>query len=1278
MAARASAAEEQRSARAATTIGRHTRGTLVRQRSAYLAVEVAPLVRRMVAPPVALVVWDFDRTVLRVHAFKRGVAAADVPSRWARDVADAELFKATVAAARARGRPVAIASFGHKDVILAYLACIFGGDGDGDGGGGSPFDAADVLTPADVADSERRGSVVSMHSLASVPPPTGKPRMLRLLCKRHGVADRASVLFFDDDERNVADCVADGFARAHHTPRHFERVSMGALWPDGGDEAAAEEHPHDPTLEKTDLRPTPPEAPAPAPAAAAAAAGGERRLSLQERKEKALAAAAALAKQEEEVRARRASAEARLSEVKRRDSRSMIDAAKMPSPAAGATPPPAVDLEAAEKAAAAAAAISALPARIALHKQKTAEIAAAAAAATAAAGRGGLATPRSAEARGQQLAWLDAATEQARRQSLAAERQSAEASEDAPSPQHSEAVRQAEALQKRLSDRASPIAAFDDDDDDDDDDAQENARLGILARRLSASSFDVAADAGAAPLPLTPAAHLYAEDRGYRHDGDGDGDDDDDDDDGDERARLGMLARRLSTDGGLVHGAAAAEAVAAAAAAARRGSAAAAARAEEAMASATELTRGWMRAAEAEAVAAEAAEAEAEADGATLIIHLDLNKTILAVDEVKGYGREEVVYLEEFKGDADFLSWAQKKYGADAADADAWIAELKVSKHEPELIAHAKEYAKLNPERLASVEAALAKIRPDNSVDSFWRLLAWATKEQSGRVLVVFRTYGVDMPDMFTRCEANGYGEYIARRPDDAAAPLIWTVLHRLAGSEHFAPVASGADARDVLPCAVGGGATEPLLQPWHGVPGPKEKGTPEFKGRTELLEKSASAQFAAGAHLEPVVYLGPAKIEAQPAVGVQPAGLRLAPVDAAALKAAPPVAVGGLLPALRAVKFGGARLRIMGIQDDYKAWSRKNWRNGKPFVVAPPPAPPQLIFDDYSFTKGDAEGTYIQALYTPEGALIDGDKPTLQAKLSGEKPFAGAAGNSPLIFTALLNKKGKPSAVSEPEYFVERVTRSLALLTPAPEAAPKLGRKGSLDLVLGDGAAFAVAPAPRPSNAHEVRRSLEDATAQGATMWKPPPPSAPAPPNVRRSVVAPAAAPPAAATSPRKMLLQRGLSLDQILANAEEEQEADGGDGGGDPVAVLAIGVTASGDAAVGVAPVGDDAVALASLDVGAARGGAQGRARRGARRGDARQGRAGGAARAVAEQAGLVQPPDLAGVGGAQPHGGGAQPDGAAGADGAGSTCRFAAPGRARRRGRRCRQLRQAGSNI
>ena len=30
----------------------------------------------------------------------------------------------------------------------------------------------------------------------------------------------------------------------------------------------------------------------------------------------------------------------------------------------------------------------------------------------------------------------------------------------------------------------------------------------------------------------------------------------------------------------------------------------------------------------------------------TLIVHFDINKTILALDEVKGFGREEIIYLE--------------------------------------------------------------------------------------------------------------------------------------------------------------------------------------------------------------------------------------------------------------------------------------------------------------------------------------------------------------------------------------------------------------------------------------------------------------------------------------------------------------------------------------------------------------------------------------------------------------------------------------------------------
>jgi len=37
-----------------------------------------------------------------------------------------------------------------------------------------------------------------------------------------------------------------------------------------------------------------------------------------------------------------------------------------------------------------------------------------------------------------------------------------------------------------------------------------------------------------------------------------------------------------------------------------------------------------------------------------MLLHVDLNKTILAVDEVKMYGREEVIYLEEWKNEAFF------------------------------------------------------------------------------------------------------------------------------------------------------------------------------------------------------------------------------------------------------------------------------------------------------------------------------------------------------------------------------------------------------------------------------------------------------------------------------------------------------------------------------------------------------------------------------------------------------------------------------------------------
>ena len=125
----------------------------------------------------------------------------------------------------------------------------------------------------------------------------------------------------------------------------------------------------------------------------------------------------------------------------------------------------------------------------------------------------------------------------------------------------------------------------------------------------------------------------------------------------------------------------------------------------------------------------------------------------------------------------------------------------------------------------------------------------------------------------------------------------------------------------------------------------------------------------------------------------------------------------------LQGVHFAeGEKLRIMGVQDNYKPWSRKNFRNGKVVVVDPSSSSSssaaggaaggaagktvtQICFDDYSFTKSDVEGTYIYALYDPDGALIDGTKAELQARFSAEEPFSGKVRivKNPFIHTPII-----------------------------------------------------------------------------------------------------------------------------------------------------------------------------------------------------------------------------------------------------------------------------------
>ena len=163
-------------------------------------------------PPCSLVVWDFDMTVLRIHAFGRRIEPEQVAARWERDIADKDLFVLFVSTARSRGIHVGIASFGRAEVVQEYMREIFRDNG-------GPAFSPDLIVPPAALGARDGTSVVD-----------GKPRMLQMLSSRCSppVTDRARVLFFDDDGDNIADCVRAGY-RAVHTPAAFTRVALEEL-----------------------------------------------------------------------------------------------------------------------------------------------------------------------------------------------------------------------------------------------------------------------------------------------------------------------------------------------------------------------------------------------------------------------------------------------------------------------------------------------------------------------------------------------------------------------------------------------------------------------------------------------------------------------------------------------------------------------------------------------------------------------------------------------------------------------------------------------------------------------------------------------------------------------------------------------------------------------------------------------------------------------------------------------------------------------------------------
>jgi len=117
----------------------------------------AHLVSHWFATRPRLIVWDFDRTILRTHAFGEGVEVAQVAHRWQSDMCDAALFRAFVETAQAQGVDIGIASYGRRDVIHEYMRHVFAGAET------APFGVeTNIITPQLLGEPGRLQSAVAL------------------------------------------------------------------------------------------------------------------------------------------------------------------------------------------------------------------------------------------------------------------------------------------------------------------------------------------------------------------------------------------------------------------------------------------------------------------------------------------------------------------------------------------------------------------------------------------------------------------------------------------------------------------------------------------------------------------------------------------------------------------------------------------------------------------------------------------------------------------------------------------------------------------------------------------------------------------------------------------------------------------------------------------------------------------------------------------------------------------------------------------------------------
>lgn len=139
---------------------------------------------------IKAVVWDWDRTVLRIHSFGSRVEPGNVTAGLHDgDYADKEYFKALVEKLVEAGVKVFIASFGRYDVIQAYTTRMFGS--------GNPFSRESISTPESLGTVQGANGSVIVHK-DGVTVAGQKLPQLDKICREHSLK-REEIMFFDGE-----------------------------------------------------------------------------------------------------------------------------------------------------------------------------------------------------------------------------------------------------------------------------------------------------------------------------------------------------------------------------------------------------------------------------------------------------------------------------------------------------------------------------------------------------------------------------------------------------------------------------------------------------------------------------------------------------------------------------------------------------------------------------------------------------------------------------------------------------------------------------------------------------------------------------------------------------------------------------------------------------------------------------------------------------------------------------------------------------------------------